>query len=84
MRSPSSCTILISVLDLEDVGENPLISELDFDAGLAKNLISAAEEEARALASAAKRSQAESVLEKETKQTEKEQEAASNSIDNGS
>ena len=53
---------VISVLDLEDVGAEPLISELDIDAGLAKRLVTAAAEEAKRLAAEPKKSQAEDVM----------------------
>ncbi len=55
---------VISVLDLEDVGAEPLINELGIDAGLAKKLIAAASEEAKRLAAEPKK-QAESLLEQQ-------------------
>ncbi|MGA1980624.1 MAG: transcription termination factor NusA [Sedimentisphaerales bacterium] len=55
---------VISVLDLEDVGAEPLISELGIDAGLAEKLIAAAIEEAKRLAAEPKK-QAESILEQQ-------------------
>ncbi|TLN03832.1 transcription termination factor NusA, partial [bacterium] len=57
---------VISVLDLEDVGTEPLINELNIDAELAQNLIAAASEEAKRLAAEPKK-QAENLLEQETK-----------------
>ncbi|MDD5063781.1 MAG: transcription termination factor NusA [Phycisphaerae bacterium] len=56
---------VISVLDLEDVGAEPLVSELGIDAGLAEKLIATATEEARRLAAEPKK-QAESLLEKQS------------------
>jgi N utilization substance protein A len=55
---------VISVLDLEDVGAEPLISELGIDAGLAEKLIVTASEEAKRLAAEPKK-QAESILEQQ-------------------
>jgi len=55
---------VISVLDLEDVGAEPLISELGIDAGLTEKLIATASEEAKRLAAEPKK-QAESVLEQQ-------------------
>jgi transcription termination/antitermination protein NusA len=56
---------VISVLDLEDVGVEPLISELGIDAGLAEKLIAGASEEAKRLAAEPKK-QAESLLEQQS------------------
>jgi len=56
---------VISVLDLEDVGTEPLINELNIDSELAENLIAAASEEAKRLAAEPKK-QAENLLEQET------------------
>jgi N utilization substance protein A len=55
---------VISVLDLEDVGAEPLIKELGIDAGLAEKLIATANEEAKLLAAEPKK-QAESLLEQQ-------------------
>ncbi len=55
---------VISVLDLEDVGTEPLIKELGIDAGLAEKLIVTAGEEAKRLAAEPKK-QAESLLEQQ-------------------
>ena len=41
---------IISVLDLDDVGPAPLVSELDIDSAMAKKLVAAAVEEARLVA----------------------------------
>jgi len=55
---------VISVLDLEDVGAEPLISELGIEAGLAEKLIASASEEAKRLAAEPKK-QAENILEQQ-------------------
>ncbi|MHC4157488.1 MAG: transcription termination factor NusA [Planctomycetota bacterium] len=55
---------VISVLDLEDVGTEPLIDELNIDTALAEELIAAASAEAKRLAAEPKK-QAEDLLEQE-------------------
>ena len=50
---------VISVLDLDEVGTEPLINELNIDAGLAEKLVVAAVEEAKRLAAESKQKQAE-------------------------
>jgi N utilization substance protein A len=55
---------VISILDLEDVGTEPLIKELSIDAAVAEELVAAAVEETKRLAAESK-SQAESLLEQE-------------------
>jgi N utilization substance protein A len=57
---------VISVLDMEDVGREPLVSELKIEPELARRLTDAASKEARRLAMEAKRSQAEGMLSQET------------------
>ena len=54
---------IISVLDLEEVGMEPLVKELGLESELAKVVIAAAGEEAKAIASEKK--QAENILEQE-------------------
>ncbi len=56
---------VISVLDLEDVGAEPLVDELDIDAAVAEKLIAAASEEAKRLAAEPKKKQAEDILQKQ-------------------
>ncbi len=56
---------VISVLDLEDVGPEPLINELGIKSELAEELIGAASEEAKRLAAEPQKKQAEDVLEQE-------------------
>jgi N utilization substance protein A len=55
---------VISALDLEDVGIEPLISELNIDADMAKRLIAVVGEEAKRLAAEPKK-QAEDILEQQ-------------------
>ncbi|MHC4912533.1 MAG: transcription termination factor NusA [Planctomycetota bacterium] len=66
---------VISVLDLEDVGIEPLINELNVEGDLAERLIGAAGEEAKRLAAEPKKKQAEDVLEQEVESADKEQES---------
>lgn len=56
---------VISVLDLEDVGSEPLIKELNIQPALAEELVTAASEEAKAAAMESRKKQAESFLQKE-------------------
>jgi len=56
---------VISVLDLEDVGTEPLINELNLEADMAEELISAASKEAKLLATEPKKKQAEDLLEQQ-------------------
>ncbi len=61
---------VISVLDLEDVGAEPLIHELDIDENVAEALVVAAVCEAKVLAEESKNKQAESVLQRQQVDTE--------------
>ncbi|MFC1676041.1 transcription termination factor NusA [Planctomycetota bacterium] len=56
---------VISIMDLEDVGAEPLVSELGIDAAAAEQLVSAASEAVKQQAAKAKNNQAEDVLEQE-------------------
>ena len=56
---------IISVLDLEEVGEVPLVEELGVDGELAKQIITAASEEAKLIASERNKKQAEDIMEQE-------------------
>jgi N utilization substance protein A len=56
---------VISVLDLEDVGTEPLINELNLEAGLAEELISSASKEAKLLATEPKKKHAEDLLQQQ-------------------
>ena len=64
---------IISVLDMEDVGTEPLVSELDIEADVAEKLIAAATEQAERLAAEAEKNQAQDVLEQETETADNEQ-----------
>jgi len=56
---------VISVLDLEDVGTEPLINELNIDAKVADELVEAAIEATKQLAAESKKNQAEDLLEQQ-------------------
>jgi N utilization substance protein A len=62
---------VISVLDLEDVGVEPLINELSLDAEIAEKLITAASDETKRLAAESKK--AETMLKQESKGAKKMQ-----------
>lgn len=64
---------IISVLDMEDVGTEPLVSELDIEADVAEKLIAAATEQAERLAAEAEKKQAQDVLEQETETADNKQ-----------
>jgi N utilization substance protein A len=57
---------VISVLDLEDVGAEPLTNELNIDAKIAEKLVEAAAEGAKQLAAESKKNQAENLLQQQT------------------
>lgn len=61
---------VISVLDLDEVGSEPLINELKLDAELAERLVAAAGEEVKSLAPESRQKQAEDLLQQETEETE--------------
>jgi len=61
---------VISVLDIEDVGPEPLISELHIAPEVAEQLTAAAAEEAKRLAAESKQKQAEKELAEQTKEME--------------
>jgi len=63
---------VISVLDLEDVGTEPLIKELDIDADIAEKLVATAAEETKRLAAESK-SQAENLLKQEAEAADNDQ-----------
>ena len=60
---------VISILDLEDVGAEPLTNELNIDAKIAEKLVEAAAEEAKQLAAESKKNQAENLLEQQQAET---------------
>ncbi len=61
---------VISILDLDDVGAEPLISELGLEPELAAKIVGAAVEAAKAMAAESARNQAEEVLEQETQEAQ--------------
>jgi N utilization substance protein A len=63
----------ISVLDLEDVGAEPLINELGIDADIAEKLVAAAAEVTKRLAAESKKNEAESILQQQVEAAEKGQ-----------
>lgn len=67
---------VISVLDLEDVGSEPLVKELGLEAELAEKLAAAAAEHARRIAAEPQQKVAEDILKKETEAAATEQELA--------
>lgn len=64
---------IISVLDMDDVGPDPLVAELQLDVDLAKKLVAAAAEGAKQLAAESKQTQAEATMKKETETAQTEQ-----------
>lgn len=62
---------IISVLDLEEVGAEPLVEELEVPADLAGRIVKAAEEAAKEAAAEEKLTQAEGLLKQEKARTEK-------------
>ena len=64
---------IISVLDMDDVGSEPLVAELQLDVDLAKKLVAAAAEGAKQLAAESKQTQAETTMKKETETAQAEQ-----------
>jgi N utilization substance protein A len=58
---------IISVLDLDDVGPEPLVNELKLEPGLAEKLVDAADREAKSLTAEADKKQAEKELAQQTK-----------------
>jgi len=61
---------IISVLDLDDVGIEPLVSELKLDRALAERLVAAADREAKAMIAEADQKQAEKQLAQQAKVSE--------------
>jgi len=61
---------VISVLDLDDVGAEPLVTELNINPELAQKLVDAAVETARAIAAESKQKQAEELLAQQQQQNE--------------
>ncbi len=65
---------VISVLDLDDVGVEPLVGELGIESGIAEKLVAAAAKDVKDMAAKSEQNEAEKVLEQETKTEESEQE----------
>ncbi len=64
---------IISVLDMEDVGTEPLVSELNIAPELAGKLVAAAAETAKQLAAESKQKHAENIMQKESESAESQQ-----------
>ena len=64
---------IISVLDLDDVGAEPLVSELQLEPELSRKLVAAAGKAARDAAAATKQTQAELTMKKEAEAARKRQ-----------
>jgi len=65
---------VISVLDLDDVGAEPLISELKIDSETAEKLVAAAAEEAKRLAAESKQKQVEKEVAQQTEEAAENEE----------
>jgi len=64
---------IISVPDLEDVGTEPLVKELNIEATLAEQLVGSATEHARRLAAESRQNKAENLLKQQAESAENEQ-----------
>ena len=64
---------VISILDLEDVGTEPLVKELNIDADIAEKLLAGAIEETKRLAAESKKNQAENLLQQQAEAVNNEQ-----------
>jgi len=64
---------VISILDLEDVGIEPLVKELNIDADIAEKLLAGAIEETKRLAAESKKNQAENLLQQQAETVNNEQ-----------
>ena len=62
---------IISVLDLEEVNEDPLVEELGLEREMAKKIVDAATEEAKLIASERSKKQAEDLMEQEEEKLQK-------------
>ncbi|MHC4186565.1 MAG: transcription termination factor NusA [Planctomycetota bacterium] len=63
---------VISVLDLADVGPEPLMEELKLDSAIAEDLVKLADEETKRLEAESKQSKGKDIMAEQTKDTEKE------------
>jgi N utilization substance protein A len=68
---------VVSVLDLDDVGAEPLVSELNIEPDLAGRLVAAAVEAAKTLAAEAKQHQAAEILQKQAEQQPQQEQQTS-------
>lgn len=59
---------VISILDLDDVGTEPLVKDLKIDSALAEKLVAAAGEEAKRLAAESKPKKIQEILQQEEQQ----------------
>ncbi|MBN1125110.1 MAG: transcription termination/antitermination protein NusA [Sedimentisphaerales bacterium] len=64
---------IISVLDLEEVGFEPLVTELGLDEIMASKVVAAAEQEAKEIAAERAKKQAENIMEQEQQKEVKQQ-----------
>ena len=62
---------IVSVLDLEEVGTEPLVGELELDGLVAEKIVAAASEEARRIASEKSKKQAEDIMAQERQEGER-------------
>ena len=62
---------IVSVLDLEEVGTEPLVGELELDGSVAEKIVAAASEEARRIASEKSKKQAEDIMAQERQEGER-------------
>jgi N utilization substance protein A len=72
---------VISVLDLDDVGTEPLVNELNINSETAEQMVTAANEEAKRLAAESKQQQPEKEPAKQTDDAENVQESADKETD---
>ncbi|MHC4264368.1 MAG: transcription termination factor NusA [Planctomycetota bacterium] len=63
---------IISVLDLDDIGPEPLMEELKLDSAIAENLVKLADEETKRLEAERKQSKGKDIMTEQTKGAEKE------------
>lgn len=68
---------VISLLDLEDVGTEPLVKELKIGQDIAEELVAVASEEVKRLAAEPKKNQAEDIMQQEQQQQEQREPTAS-------
>lgn len=71
---------IISILDLDEVGAEPLVKEIAIEESVAKKLVEAAVEQAKIMAAESKRNKAENAMQKEA-DTTTEADAATNETD---